>query len=67
MEKAIGFRPARVGGIRLELEIIKTNYGPLKIIHNYGHGGSGITLSWGCANEIVAIITEDSKINKSHL
>ena len=67
VEKQIGFRPSRVGGVRLELEVLKTNHGPLKVIHNYGHGGSGITLSWGCASEIVDIIKEDSKKNKSHL
>ena len=36
VQKAIGFRPARVGGVRLEMEIIKTENGPLKVIHNYG-------------------------------
>ena len=28
----------------------------LQIIDNYGHGGSGITLSWGCAKHVADIL-----------
>jgi len=43
----VGLRPARKNNVRLEHEKGTT------IIHNYGHGGSGVTLSWGCAMEVV--------------
>jgi D-amino-acid oxidase len=43
----VGLRPVRQKNVRLEGEE------GTHIIHNYGHGGSGITLSWGCALEAV--------------
>jgi hypothetical protein len=50
----IGIRPHRVGGVRLELESepIASRWGPKFLIHNYGHGGAGITLSFGCASVV---------------
>jgi D-amino-acid oxidase len=47
----VGLRPARPT-VRLEAE--PADGGPL-IVHNYGHGGGGITLSWGCAREAAAL------------
>lgn len=49
VRKASGLRPFRQKGVRLELEIITStdNGHQTKVIHNYGHGGSGITLCWG--------------------
>jgi len=46
----VGLRPSRTE-VRLEEEDI----GGVRIIHNYGHGGAGVTLSWGCAQEVVSI------------
>jgi D-amino-acid oxidase len=46
---SVGYRPSRKPGVRVEPEFT----GPLagRLIHNYGHGGGGVTLSWGCARE----------------
>jgi D-amino-acid oxidase len=50
----VGLRPYRDDGVRLEHE--KTSDG-IDIVHCYGHSGSGVTLSWGCARDVVEIIT----------
>jgi D-amino-acid oxidase len=47
----VGLRPFRPQ-VRLEAE--PPGDGPL-VVHNYGHGGAGITLSWGCAREAAAL------------
>jgi D-amino-acid oxidase len=45
-----GLRPARRRGPRVERID--------QIIHCYGHGGAGITLSWGCAQEVVKLAAQ---------
>jgi D-amino-acid oxidase len=45
-----GLRPFRRGNVRLEREA------DTGIIHNYGHGGSGVTFSWGCAQEATRLV-----------
>ena len=54
---AVGLRPSRYE-VRLEEETINGK----KVIHNYGHGGAGVTLSWGCADEIVKMIKINMQI-----
>jgi glycine/D-amino acid oxidase-like deaminating enzyme len=39
----VGLRPFRPSGFRVESE----QFDDKVVIHNYGHGGGGITLSWG--------------------
>jgi glycine/D-amino acid oxidase-like deaminating enzyme len=49
----VGVRPHRDGGVRLELlPAVGTGAGRRYLIHNYGHGGGGITLSFGCASVV---------------
>jgi D-amino-acid oxidase len=52
LEHKVGLRPGRPE-IRLEREDVP--HGPPRV-HNYGHGGSGITLSWGCAEETLRLV-----------
>lgn len=50
----IGVRPYRPKGVRLELVAEPLN--GKRLIHNYGHGGAGITLSWGCASVVADLV-----------
>jgi D-amino-acid oxidase len=49
LTERVGLRPFRKSGVRLEQEKLHDGR---TVIHNYGHGGSGFTLSWGCAEEV---------------
>ncbi len=41
----VGLRPFRPSGFRVQAEKL----GDKTVVHDYGHGGGGITLSWGTA------------------
>src|SRR4051812_40179964 len=51
---AVGLRPGRPA-VRLERETLPDGR---PLIHDYGHGGSGFTLSWGCAGEVVRLASQ---------
>jgi D-amino-acid oxidase len=51
------YRDPATSGVRLEAETID---GAL-LIHNYGHGGSGITMSWGCSLQVARLLLEKQK------
>jgi D-amino-acid oxidase len=52
LAERVGIRPFRRSGVRVEHERLRDGR---MLIHNYGHGGAGFTLSWGCAREIVSL------------
>ena len=47
----VGLRPFRPSGFRVE----RAAFGSKALVHNYGHGGGGITLSWGTAHQAVEL------------
>ncbi|MER5859255.1 FAD-dependent oxidoreductase [Streptomyces sp. NPDC059688] len=47
----VGLRPAR-DAVRLEREPLPDGR---VLVHNYGHGGAGITVAWGCAREAAGL------------
>ena len=51
LREAVGLRPARPA-VRLETEARADG----TIVHCYGHGGAGVTLAWGCAEEVTALV-----------
>ncbi|MFE0170752.1 FAD-dependent oxidoreductase [Streptomyces sp. NPDC059002] len=55
IEHRVGLRPGR-SAVRLERETA----GGGVLVHNYGHGGAGVTVAWGCAQEAARLATAAS-------
>ena len=47
----VGLRPFRPSGFRVETETLDQK----TVVHNYGHGGSGMSLSWGSSHMAVEL------------
>lgn len=58
LRERVGLRPFRKSGVRLEREKLRDGR---TVIHNYGHGGSGFTLSWGCAENVFSFLRRRSE------
>ncbi len=54
IREVVGLRPFRPEGYLVEA----VRVGPKLLIHNYGHGGGGITLSWGTASQAVDLVRD---------
>jgi D-amino-acid oxidase len=50
----VGLRPGREGGVRLEREVV----GGVRVVHNYGHAGTGYQSSYVCAEVVVKLVEE---------
>ncbi|MGH8776834.1 MAG: FAD-dependent oxidoreductase [Jiangellaceae bacterium] len=48
----VGLRPGRPE-VRLEPQVLPSGRA---CVHNYGHGGAGVTLSWGCADDVTELV-----------
>jgi D-amino-acid oxidase len=51
----VGLRPVRP---QVRLEVEQPDGGSTRVVHCYGHGGAGVTLSWGCADDVARLVTE---------
>jgi D-amino-acid oxidase len=63
LEHRVGLRPVRPL-VRLEADgttsasVAGSAQAGRLVMHNYGHGGSGVTLSWGCAREVTDVVLQ---------
>jgi D-amino-acid oxidase len=57
LRERVGLRPFRKSGVRVEAGKLRDGR---TVVHNYGHGGSGFTLSWGCAREVVRLVDQNA-------
>jgi D-amino-acid oxidase len=57
LAERVGLRPFRRTGVCLRADRLGDGRA---VIHNYGHGGSGFTLSWGCAEDVLRLVAGDT-------
>lgn len=55
---AQGLRPFRSHNVRVERELRSLDRTPSMITHSYGQGGAGWSLAFGCAGDVLQLLTE---------
>lgn len=53
----VGLRPSRKNP-RVEREVVELQGRPVPVVHNYGHGGWGVTLAWGTALDTLGLVKQ---------
>jgi D-amino-acid oxidase len=54
LQAVVGLRPGRPE-VRVEVD---RDLLPVPVIHDYGHGGAGVTIGWGCAQDVAALVQQ---------
>ncbi|KAG8036462.1 hypothetical protein G9C98_003784 [Cotesia typhae] len=67
LKHVVGLRPYREGGVRVEIEKISNGRGKAVIVHNYGHGGYGVTTAPGTAQYAIELVQNYHKSSNSKL
>ncbi|WP_437586020.1 FAD-dependent oxidoreductase [Sorangium sp. So ce1000] len=68
--RAAGLKPGRLLGARAGLRPYRRTVRlerEGRVIHNYGHGGAGYTLAWGCADEVRAVLQDGKASTQGHV
>ena len=61
IREVVGLRPYRPSGFVVDAE----RFGNKLLVHNYGHGGGGVTLSWGTASLAVDLARDFLTTNRT--
>lgn len=54
----VGLRP-----VAAAVSLTASEVGGRRVVTNHGHGGAGVTLSWGCAEEVVRLVAGDTPVS----
>lgn len=60
----VGLRPSRVGGARVQREVVEGEGRRWRVVHAYGHSGAGYQNSVGVARKVVRLIGEFEGVEK---